>query len=47
MIYVIIARGKAAKSTTVAISLCEGLYCDDALDAFLDENQGFFDDDAE
>lgn len=28
-------------------SLCEGLYCDDALDAFLDENQGFFDDDAE
>lgn len=27
-------------------SLCEGLYCDDALDAFLDENQGFFDDDA-
>ena len=26
-------------------SLCEGLYCDDALDAFLDENQGFFDDD--
>lgn len=28
-------------------SLCEGLYCDDALVAFLDENQDYFDDDAE
>lgn len=25
-------------------SLCEGLYCDDALDAFMDENQWMFDD---
>lgn len=25
-------------------SQCEGNYCDDALEAFLDENQGFFDD---
>lgn len=28
-------------------SLCEGIYCDDAFEAFMDENQGFFDDDAE
>lgn len=27
--------------------LCDGLYCDDALVAFLDENQDYFDDDAE
>lgn len=25
-------------------SLCEGSYCDDALDNFLDENKGYFDD---
>lgn len=24
--------------------LCEGLYCDDALDAFLDENESYLDD---
>jgi hypothetical protein len=28
-------------------SLCEGTYCDDAFEAFMDENQGYFDDDAE
>lgn len=28
-------------------SLCEGVYCDDAFEAFMDENQGYFDDDAE
>lgn len=28
-------------------SLCEGAYCDDAFEAFMDENQGYFDDDAE
>lgn len=28
-------------------SICEGLYCNDALGAFLDENQDYFDDDAE
>lgn len=28
-------------------SLCEGMYCDDAIEAFIDENQGYFDDDAE
>ena len=28
-------------------SLCGGLYCDEALDVFLDENQEFFDDDAD
>lgn len=28
-------------------SLCEGIYCDDALEAFIDENQGYFNDDAE
>lgn len=25
-------------------ALCEGVYCDDALDTFIDENQGLFDD---
>ena len=25
-------------------SLCEGSYCDDAFDNFLDENEGYFDD---
>lgn len=25
-------------------SICEGLHCNDALDAFLDENQDYFDD---
>ena len=28
-------------------SLCEGSYCDEALEAFLEENKYFFDDDAE
>lgn len=28
-------------------SLCEGSYCDEALEVFLDENQDFFDDDAD
>lgn len=28
-------------------SWCEGLYCDDAFEAFMDENQVYFDDDAE
>lgn len=28
-------------------SLCEGTYCDDAFEAFMNENQGYFDDDAE
>lgn len=28
-------------------SLYEGTYCDDAFEAFMDENQGYFDDDAE
>lgn len=23
-------------------SLCEGAYCDDAFEAFMDENQGYF-----
>lgn len=26
------------------IGLCEGLYCDDAFDAFLDENESYLDD---
>lgn len=25
-------------------SLCEGLYCDDALEGFLDDNEQYFDD---
>ncbi len=28
-------------------SLCEGLYCDNAFNAFMDENQGYFDDSVE
>ena len=28
-------------------SLCESSYCDEALEVFLDENQDFFDDDAD
>lgn len=28
-------------------SLCEGSYCDEALEVFLNENQDFFDDDAD
>lgn len=28
-------------------SLCEGSHCDEALEVFLDENQDFFDDDAD
>lgn len=28
-------------------SLCEGSYCDEALEVFLDKNQDFFDDDAD
>jgi len=28
-------------------SLCEGVYCDEAFEAFMDENREFFDDDAE
>ena len=28
-------------------SLCEGIYCDEAFEAFMDENQEYFDDDAE
>lgn len=28
-------------------SLCEGSYCDEALEVFLDENQDLFDDDAD
>lgn len=27
--------------------LCEGVYCDEAFEAFMDENRDFFDDDAE
>ena len=28
-------------------SLCEGMYCDEAFEIFMDENQGYFDDNAE